>query len=110
MKKEISNPARIEITAGVCGGKARIAGTRIRVQDIAIWTEHFGYSPDEIVFHHPHIGLADVHAALSYYYEHRQIIDGEIAAGEAWAEELRAKAPSKLMTKLAGTHASPVSS
>jgi uncharacterized protein (DUF433 family) len=29
----------IEITPGVCGGKARIAGHRIKVQDIAIWLD-----------------------------------------------------------------------
>jgi len=38
----------IEITQGVCGGKPRIAGHRIRVEDIAIWHERMGLSADEI--------------------------------------------------------------
>lgn len=60
----------IEITPGICGGKPRIAGHRIRVQDVVIWHEHLGMSLDEIVYHHPSITLADVYAALTYYYDH----------------------------------------
>jgi uncharacterized protein (DUF433 family) len=45
----------IEITPGVCGGKPRIAGHRIKVQDIVIWYEEMGMSPDEILYHYPSI-------------------------------------------------------
>ncbi len=38
----------IETTPGVCGGKPRIAGTRIRVQDIYICHELHGMSADDI--------------------------------------------------------------
>ncbi|MEK7732296.1 MAG: DUF433 domain-containing protein, partial [Planctomycetota bacterium] len=34
--------AHIEATPGVCGGRPRIAGHRIRVQDIAVWHESWG--------------------------------------------------------------------
>ena len=44
----------IEITPGVCGGKPRISGHRIKVQDIVIWHEKLGLSPDEIVSNYPH--------------------------------------------------------
>jgi uncharacterized protein (DUF433 family) len=47
MTLEITN--HIEITPGVCGEKPRIAGHRIRVEDIVIWHEQKGMSPDEIV-------------------------------------------------------------
>jgi uncharacterized protein (DUF433 family) len=33
---------------GICSGKPRIDGHRIRVEDIAISYEHWGMSPDEI--------------------------------------------------------------
>jgi uncharacterized protein (DUF433 family) len=56
----------IEKTPGVCGGRACIAGHRIRVQDIVVWHERRGYSPDEIVDLFPGITLADVYAALAY--------------------------------------------
>ena len=58
----------IEATPGVLGGKPRIAGHRIRVMDIVVWHEKRGYSLDEIVTMFPGITLADVHAALAYYF------------------------------------------
>ena len=36
-------------TPGVCGGKACIAGSRIRVMDIVGWHEHQKQTPDEIL-------------------------------------------------------------
>jgi len=53
---------------GVCGGKSIIAGTRIKVSQIAIYYEKMDYTPDDIVRAHPHLTLAQVHDALSYYY------------------------------------------
>jgi len=41
--------AHLSITLGVCGGKACIAGHRIRVMDIVIWHDRWGRSPYEIV-------------------------------------------------------------
>lgn len=79
----------IEITPGTCGGKPRIAGTRIRVQDIVIWTEK-GMSPDEIIGQYPHITLADVHAALTYYHDHRNEIDEHINAAEQKVKQMMA--------------------
>ncbi|WP_335134149.1 DUF433 domain-containing protein [Nostoc sp.] len=45
----------------MCGGKPRIAGHRIRVQDIVIWHEGMGLSPDEIVDHYSTSGSYKVH-------------------------------------------------
>ena len=91
---------RIVCSPGICGGRPRIDGHRITVEDIAIWHERMGISPDEIVSSHPSITLSDVHAALAYYYEHRQQIDADIAAGEQFVAELKAKSPSLLQEKL----------
>ncbi|MBE9224417.1 DUF433 domain-containing protein [Phormidium sp. LEGE 05292] len=90
----------IEITPGVCGGKPRIAGHRIKVQDIVIWHERMGMSPDEIVSQYPTITLADVYAALAYYHDHLQEIRQQIEEGEAFAREMEAKTPSLLRQKL----------
>ncbi len=91
---------RIVKTPGTCGGKARIAGHRVRVQDIVIWYEHQGMTPDEIVSHVPAITLADVHTALAYYFDHVQEIQEEIRADSAYAEEFRRNHPSLLDAKL----------
>ena len=81
----------IESTPGTCGGKPRIAGTRIRVQDIVFWTEE-GRSPDEIVSSFPHLTLADVYAALAYYHDNRSLIDQNIRDDDALASGLKAEA------------------
>ena len=88
---------RIVRTPGACGGKPRIDGHRIKVEHIAMCYERMGMSPDEIVTRHPTINLAQVHAALSYYYEHKQEIDADIEEGERLVAELKKKSqPSKL--------------
>src|SRR5438105_1137528 len=81
----------ISSTPGVCGGKPCIAGTRIRVQDIVIRAE-LGDSPDDIIRAYPQITLADVHAALAYYYDNRQMIDEQIRVGEELAAKMKAQA------------------
>jgi uncharacterized protein (DUF433 family) len=92
---------RIVSTPGICGGRPRIDGHRIQVEDVAIWHERLGMSPDEIVSEYPSITLADVHAALAYYYENRERIDADIEAAKRYAEEMKAKAgPSRLQEKL----------
>lgn len=90
----------IEITPGVCGGKPRIAGHRIKVQDIVIWHERMGMSPDEILYHYPSITLADVYAALAYYHDHLQEIRHQIDEDEKFVRELEAKTPSLVQQKL----------
>jgi uncharacterized protein (DUF433 family) len=89
----------IEITPGVAGGKPRIAGHRIRVQDVAIWHERMGKSPDEIAAEYDPT-LGDVHADLAYYFDHRVEIDRFIEEDRALAESLRSHTPSKLQQKL----------
>ena len=78
----------IEIVSGAGGPKPRITGRRIRVQDVVIWHEKLGMSPDEIVHHYPTITLADVHAALAYYWDHRDEIERAIVEEQALAREL----------------------
>lgn len=95
----------IERTPGVCGGRPRIAGHRIRVQDIVIWHERLGYSPDEIVLRYPKLTLADVYAALAYYHDHRDEIEQNIQAGEELACLLQRQIPSKLLQKIAARDA-----
>jgi uncharacterized protein (DUF433 family) len=92
----------IEITPGICGGKPRIAGHRITVQNIVMWHEQMGMSPDEIATTYPTITLADVHAALAYYHDHREEIRARIKADEEFVAEMRAQAaPSRLQRVLA---------
>ena len=87
---------RITRTPGVCGGKACIAGSRIRVMDIIIWYEHQGMTPDEIIFQFPDLKLSDVHIALAYYYDHLEEIREDMRRNDEVAEQFRAQYPSKV--------------
>lgn len=80
----------IEVTPGVCGGQPRIAGHRIRVQDIVLWTEQ-GQAPDDIVSSFPQLSLADVYAALAYYYDHQGEIDGQIQQDDELIMRMKAE-------------------
>jgi uncharacterized protein (DUF433 family) len=91
----------IELTPGVVGGKPRIAGHRISVQDVVIWHERLGLSADEIATEYG-LSLADVYAALAYYYDHRDAIDRMIQDDEQLVAELRKRTTSKLKTKMGG--------
>lgn len=90
----------IEVDPDICGGKPHIAGHRIKVQDIAIWHEKMGMSPDEIVSQYPSITLADVYAALAYYHDRMKEIREQIQADESFAKELQSKTPSIVQQKL----------
>ena len=89
----------IETRPDIAGGKPRIAGQRISVRDIVVWHERLGKSVDEIASDYG-LTLADVHAALAYYFDHRADIDKDMADGQAFAESLRHTRPSMLKHKL----------
>jgi len=91
----------IEVTPGVAGGKPRIAGHRITVQDIVVWHERLGLSADEIATEYG-LSLADVYAALAYYYDHREEIERAITADKEFIAQLRKRTPSKLRARLGG--------
>ncbi|MEM9272134.1 MAG: DUF433 domain-containing protein [Cyanobacteria bacterium P01_F01_bin.143] len=65
-------------TPGVCGGRPRIAGTRVTVQNVAI-DFNSGMKPEEIVSERRNLNPAQVYAALAYYYANKANIDLDIA-------------------------------
>jgi len=72
--------ARIKIVEGAGGPQAVSAVSRIHVQDVPIWYETMGMTADEIVLAYPTITRAEVFAALAYYWDHRDEIEGQIEA------------------------------
>lgn len=64
----------IESKPGVLGGEPVIKGTRVSVRSIVLkW--RLGYSPEEMVQAMPHLTLAQVFEAMSYYSDNRKEID-----------------------------------
>ena len=72
-------------------GKLYIAGTPFKVRQIALDHIAYGWDAAQIQREHPQLTLGQIHAALAYYYDHKEVLDREIEAGLALAEELRAK-------------------
>lgn len=83
----------IETTPGICGGKPRIAGHRITVQQIVIWHDRMNKGADEIATEHD-LELSDVYAALAFYFDHREDIDQSIEESDTWIADMRHKTPS----------------
>lgn len=59
-------------------GIARIDGTRMKVIHIA--KERYGHNAtvEQMQAAWPHLSLAQIHAALSYYYDHKSEFDAQI--------------------------------
>ena len=71
-------------TPETCGGRPRIAGTRISIAQIAVRSKQ-GLSVEKILEEIPYLNLAQVYAALSYYHAKRNEIEADLAAAE-WVE------------------------
>ena len=91
----------IEISPRVLGGKPRIAGHRISVQDVVIWHYELEHPVEQIADDYK-LTLADVYAALAYYHDHKKEIDKSIKDGEKLVEQMKKKIPSKLKKKRHG--------
>ncbi|MBZ0318428.1 MAG: DUF433 domain-containing protein [Anaerolineae bacterium] len=76
-------------------GTARLATrTRLRIMDIAAMVRS-GATPEWIVENHE-LSLAQVHAALAYYYDHQAEIDQELEADIEEFNRQAAESPNTL--------------
>lgn len=69
-------------------GVAWISGTKTKVVEVALDKVAYGWSPEEIHFQHDYLSLAQIHAALAYYYEHQAEFDAEMASQSKRAKAL----------------------
>jgi uncharacterized protein (DUF433 family) len=70
-------------------GRAIIEGTRWRITQIAQHRNAPGWDIDAFHDDFPDLTLGQIHAALSYYYDHQEAVDAELAAGIEEVRELR---------------------
>ena len=71
----------------VCGGRLRIDGTRITVNQIAVLYQQ-GHNAEEIADQYPHLKMAQIYAALAYYHANQEEIEADLAAEEKEADVL----------------------
>jgi hypothetical protein len=64
----------------------------VRIAQIVIDYLNHGWSADEICLHYPHLKRAEVHSAMTCYFDHPSEIDGEIEAEQREIEESRKNA------------------
>jgi uncharacterized protein (DUF433 family) len=80
----MSSPNVVEISgliaqdAGVKGGRPVVKGTGVTVMRIVGW-HRMGMEPETIAAQYGHLSLAQVHAALAYYYANPAQIDADLA-------------------------------
>ena len=70
-------------------GVSWIDDSNVKVIEVVLDRLAYGWSPEEIHFQHPHLSLAQIHAALAYYYDHQLTLDAEIARQEQLVRQLR---------------------
>ena len=78
----------VAINAKICDGSPVVAGTRVRIVDIAIEYEYLNRTPDEIITAYPHLKLEQIHDALSYYYENREAMDNKIKQDKQFIQKI----------------------
>ena len=74
-------------SSDIAGGRPRIAGTGVTVRRIVGWYK-LGLSAEETTREIPHLTLAQVYAALAFYFANRDEIERDIAEEQARADEL----------------------
>ena len=79
-------------------GSARIAGTRIRVRDIA---EKYIVMKDSpaVIAREFGISVSDVHEALSYYYENAEEIQEEVRKDKEFIDKFRKEFKHEILSR-----------
>ena len=73
-------------------GRPWVEGTNIKVIEIVLDKLAHGWAAEEMHRHHPHLPLSKIHAALTYYYDHREQFDREVKAQLREVDALRSAA------------------
>ncbi len=68
--------------------RAFVRGTRLRVQDIVIDHQRFGHSSEQIALDYENLTLAQVHAALAFYFENRNEVQQAIRDDDAVVSDM----------------------
>ncbi len=66
-----------------------IAGTTMKVVELVVEQQAYGWSPEELHFQHPYLTLGQIHSALAYYWDHSEELDRDIQWRLERVEELR---------------------
>jgi uncharacterized protein (DUF433 family) len=68
-----------------------ISGANTKVIEVVLDKMAHDSSPEQMHAQYPHLSLAQIHAALSYYYEHQAELDADIERRDRDVEVLKAQ-------------------
>lgn len=80
-------------------GVAWIGGTKVKVAEVVLDKLAHGWNPEEIHFQHPNLTLAQIHGALTFYYENKSEMDAEIQRRAEDAERLASSVSDPIFRK-----------
>lgn len=82
-------------------GVPLIAGTTMKVIELVLAHQAYGWTPEELYLNHPYLSLGQIHSALAYYWDHQQELDADIQRRYEFAERMRQEqGPSSLSERL----------
>ena len=70
-----------------------IAGTTMKVVELVLDHQAYGWSPEELQFQHPYLTLGQIYSALAYYWDHREALDQDIERRLQRVDQIRQKLP-----------------
>jgi uncharacterized protein (DUF433 family) len=69
-----------------------IAGTTMKLVELIISQQAYGWSAEELHFQYPHLTMSQIYSALAYYWDFKDAMDADIQRRFAQAEDLRRNA------------------
>jgi uncharacterized protein (DUF433 family) len=76
---------------------AWIDNTNVKVVEVVLDKIANGSSPEEMHLQYPHLSLAQIHAALAYYYDNQDALETEVERRWLEANELASKTSDSLL-------------
>lgn len=55
-----------------------ISGTPMKVVELVLEKNAYGWNPEELYFQHPYLTLGQIYSALAYYWDYREELDQDI--------------------------------
>ena len=88
-------------------GRPCVDDTKVKVVELVLDHLAYGWDAETIQDNHPHLSLAQVYAALAWYYDHQAEMDAEIERQGQRIQSLRKSSqPSSLQRRLAASRRS----
>jgi uncharacterized protein (DUF433 family) len=70
-------------------GIPMIASSTMKVIDLVMAQMAYGWTPEEIQINHRHLSMSQIHSAFAYYWDHKEELDGAIAADLEYDQKMR---------------------